>query len=62
MRRRDGLLLAPILLVGVMLAAIILFPNGFQSWAIGIITAASGLSIAVYLVLERTRPRGGRRP
>lgn len=62
MRFRDGLLLVPMLLVGVMLAAIIVFPNDVRSWTIWAITAASGVSIAVYLVLERTRPRDGERP
>ena len=61
MRLRDGLLLVPILLVGVMLVAILVFPTEGQGWAIWAITAASGVSIAVYLVLERMHPRNGRR-
>ena len=59
MRLRDGLLLAPILLVGVMLATIVLFPIDLQSWAIWAITAVSGVSIGTYLALERTPPREG---
>lgn len=62
MRLRDSLLLAPILLVGVMLAAIVLLPIGLQSWTVWAITTVSGLSIAAYLILERTRLHDGKRP
>lgn len=54
---RDTLLIAPIVFVGVIVAAFGLFPDDTRDTTIWGVTAASAMSIAAYLLLERIKPR-----
>lgn len=56
---RDALLIAPMLFVGVIVAAFGLFPDDRRDWAIWASTAASAASIGAYFLLERIKPRPG---
>lgn len=51
MKLRDGLLLAPVLLIGVMIAAIAFLPSGLTDIVLWSVAGVSGLSIGSYLVL-----------
>lgn len=58
MRRRDGLLIAPILLVGVLLASLIVSPKPLSEPMLWAVTALSGAAILVYAGLAwRSRGR-----
>ena len=62
MRRRDGLLLAPILLVGVLLASLIVSPKPLSEPMLWAVTAFSGVAILAYagLAVAVARPSGRR--
>lgn len=55
MRKRDGLLLAPVLLMGVMIGSFIFGEKPLSSAALWTITALSGASILSYVLLSRSR-------
>lgn len=55
---RDALLIAPIVFVGVIVAAFGLFPDDRRDWTLWASTAASAASIGAYFLLERVKPRG----
>lgn len=57
---RDALLIAPMLFVGVIVAAFGLFPDDRRDWTLWASTAASAASaasIGAYFLLERVKPR-----
>lgn len=57
---REVLLIAPIVFVGVIVAAFALFPDTMREATIWVVTTASAMSIGAYFLLERIKPRGPR--
>lgn len=58
MKLRDGLLLAPVLLIGVMVAAIALLPWRLANIVLCSVAGLSGLSLGSFAVLSLTAQRG----
>lgn len=54
---RDALLIAPIVLVGVIVAAFGLFPEDIRDATIWCVSGVSAMSIGAYFLLERIKPR-----
>lgn len=52
MKVRDGLLLAPVLLIGVMIAVIAFAPSHLAEVVLWLVASLSGLSIGSYVVLS----------
>lgn len=52
MKVRDGLLLAPVLLIGVMIAVIAFAPSHLAEVVLWSVASLSGLSIGSYVVLS----------
>lgn len=58
MKLRDGLLLAPVVLIGVMVAAIALLPWRVANIVLWSVAGLSGLSLGTYALLSLTARRG----